>query len=141
MTQISVSRPALSRLWLAAPAAAGVAVGANILIWLLARALALPLDIQMGGPQSPVVPLTVAPVVIMSAVPALLAAGLLWLLGRFSARPFAIFQIVAVVVLLLSLAGPLSLPVGGVNKLVLGVMHVVAALTIVGTLRRMAHQP
>lgn len=132
----TTDRVQASRLWLAALAAAGIAAIANIAIWLLAGALAVPLNIQVGGPQSPVVPLGAGPVIVMSVVPALLGAALLWLLNRFTARPRLVFQVVAVVVLLLSLAGPLLLPVALANKLVLSLMHVVAAAVIVSVLRK-----
>lgn len=132
----SAERVPAGRLWLLALAAAGIAAVVNLLIWLLAGVANLPLNIQMGGPEAPVVPLSAGPVIVMSVVPALAGAALLWLLGRVTAQPFRWFTIIAVVVLLLSLAGPLLLPVALANKLVLSLMHVVAAGVIVGILRK-----
>ena len=132
----SAERVPAGRLWLLALAAAGIAAVVNLLIWLLAGMINIPLNVQMGGPEAPVVPLSAGPVIVMSVVPALAGAALLWLLGRITARPFRWFTIIAVVVLLLSLAGPLLLPVALANKLVLSLMHVVAAGVIVGILRK-----
>lgn len=132
----SAERVPTGRLWLLALAAAGIAAVVNLLIWLLAGMINIPLNVQMGGPEAPVVPLSAGPVIVMSVVPAIAGAALLWLLGRVTARPFRWFTIIAVVVLLLSLAGPLLLPVALANKLVLSLMHVVAAGVIVGILRK-----
>lgn len=89
-------------------------------------------------PQSPgstsLAPLTIGPIVGASIVPAIGAAVLLAVLGRFVSRPFRIFHIVAAVILLLSLGGPLNLPIGGAEKVVMAVMHVVTAAAIVGIL-------
>lgn len=135
------NRISTQRLPRAAITGALLAATANAIIFLVATgALGLAVEVQMGGPQSPVTPLTVVPVILMSAIPAALAAGLLWLLARFVARPFFVFQIVAAVLALLSLGGPLSLQVGPASKAVLGLMHIVAAVAIVGALRR-AKQP
>ena len=132
----SAGRMPAGRLWLLALAAAGVAAVVNLLIWMLAGVLNIPLNIQMGGPAAPVVPLSAVLVIVMSVVPALAGAALVWLLGRITARPFRWFAIIAAVVLLLSLAGPLMLAVTLANKLLLCLMHVVAAGVIVGVLRK-----
>lgn len=74
-------------------------------------------------------------VVLFSFVPAILAAGFLALLGRFSGRPFRVFTVVVVVVFVLSLYTPFSIPGAPVSMIVaLLLMHVVAAAVTVGGL-------
>lgn len=127
------------RLPIAALIAGAVAAIANLVLYVLVTlAFGIGLEVQMGGPQAPVEPLGAVPVILMSALPALVAAGLLWLLNRFVARPFALFQAIAAVVALLSLGGPLTLQVGVASKIVLSLMHIVAATAIVLVLRQRA---
>ncbi len=122
---------AVYRLWWAAPLAGAVAATGNLLVWALARALAVPLEIPMGAQATA---LTAGLIVSASFVPAPLAAVLLATLPRLAARPLRVFQLVGGAALLLSLLGPLALPVAGVTKAVLLAMHVVAALAIIGVL-------
>ena len=123
----------------AALIAGAVSAIANLAIYLLVTfGLGIGLEVQMGGPAAPVEPLGAVPVLLMSALPALVAAGLLWLLNRLVARPFLVFQAIAAVVALLSLGGPLSLQVGLASKIVLSLMHIVAATAIVLVLRQRA---
>lgn len=146
MTSVSMpssrtERVASRRLPVAALVAAVAAAVGNLLLFFVAgAALANPLEIQMGGPGSPVVPLSATPIILTSTIPAFVAAGFLALLGRFTRRPFLIFQVVAVVFLVLSLGGPLSLPVATSTKVVLSLMHVIAAAAIVGVLSRMGRE-
>ena len=81
-------------------------------------------------------PLSFALVIIASVVPAILAAGLLALLGRLTDRPVRPFQWIATVLAVLSLAPPLLQGEGAATKLILVAMHVVAAVAIVGILSR-----
>lgn len=126
---------AVHRLWWVAPLAGAVAAVGNLMVWALGRALAIPLDIPMGAQTTT---LTAGPIIAASFVPALLAAVLLAMLSRLAARPLWVFQLVGGVALLLSLLGPLALPVAGATKAVLLGMHVVAALAIVGVLSKAA---
>lgn len=124
-------------LW-AAPLAGLAAAAGNLAVFGLARAgLGLPLDMPALGP-SPAGPLGAVQVVFASFAPALAAGGFLWLLARFSAQPVRAFQIVAGVLLVLSLAGPLRQPVELATRLVLLVMHLVAGLVITGVLSVLA---
>jgi hypothetical protein len=110
-----------------------IAAVANTIVLFVAQALGTPLQIAMD-PSAPAAPLTIVPVVLASALPAIGAGVLLWLLGRFTRRPFTIFLAIAGVFLLLSLGGPLSMPVPGATKAVLSLMHVVAGASIAGAL-------
>ena len=113
-------------------AAAGVAAAAaNAAVYGVASLLgAMPRDVLANGQ-----PVTLGAVVTSSIVPALLAAALLALLGRFTRLPISIFRIVAVVLLVVSFITPFSIPGAPVSMIVaLLLMHVVAAVVIVGVL-------
>ncbi|QIN79711.1 hypothetical protein GBA65_15545 [Rubrobacter marinus] len=113
---------------------AGVAAAvANAVVYLLASALgAMPQDVVANGQ-----PITLGAVATSSFVPAILAALLLALLGRFTRRPVSIFRIVAVVLLVVSFVTPFSIPGAPIAMIVaLLLMHVVAAAVIVAVLTR-----
>ncbi len=135
MSLSGTEQVATSRLWRAALVAAISAAIANFIVFVVAKnVFGLGLAIPLGGAGSPIEPLPAFMVVIATAVPALAAAGLLALLARFTRRPILVFQIIAAVFALLSLGGPLSLPVDTTTKLALGLMHLVAAAVITGVL-------
>ena len=71
-------------------------------------------------------------------VPAIGATILLAVLGKFLSRPFRVFWIISVVAFLVSYMLPLTLPAGVVTstKIGLGLMHISAAVVIVGVLTR-----
>lgn len=75
----------------------------------------------------------------VSAAVAIAAALLLIFLARFVAHPIRWFQIIALIVLVLSFAGPFSIPVDTATKLALSAMHLVAALAIVWVLSTQTH--
>lgn len=127
--------------WVALVAAAGSAL-ANLIFWLITRAVGISYVIPLGGPGSPLEPLPAAPVIIASALPALVAAVLLALLGRFVARPVRIFWIISIVFLVLSFAMPFTLPaeVAFSTKIALNVMHVISGAVIVGVLTTLGRE-
>lgn len=90
----------------------------------------------VGGPFGP---LAVGPVVVNSAIAAIGATLVYGVIGRFSGRPNRTFTIIAGVVLVLSFAMFLAPDLSGAPPSVfaiLAVMHVTAAVTIVGILTR-----
>ena len=95
-------------------------------------------------PQFPdnttLVPLSIGQLLGASIIPALAAAVLLAILGWLAQRPFPLFQIIAVIVLLLSFGGPLNLPIGGAEKALLAAMHLVTAVTIIIILSTLARK-
>lgn len=110
----------------------GGVVGAvvNVAIALIAPAL-IGAAVQVAQPGTTVLQDLPLPAVIAASItPAFVAAAVLWLLGRFTKAPIQIFQIIAVVIALLSLFSPFSIPVGLGSQLALCAMHIVAALTI-----------
>lgn len=63
-------------LWTTAVIAGVVAFVLNLIIYYLATGLFnIPLEITMGGPTAPTVPLTPGPILVMSIVPAIGAAS------------------------------------------------------------------
>jgi hypothetical protein len=73
-------------------------------------------------------------VIVMSVVPAVLAAVVLYVLNRLTRHGLRIFVALPVVLVLLSLAGPLTLPIDGGTLAALSLMHFGAAAAIVGVL-------
>lgn len=111
----------------------GVAAILNLVIYFVANAMLGDLAVAMQ-PGQPMAPLTFVAVIVTSIVPAVLAALVLAVLQRFLANGTRVFQILAVILGLLSLFPALtqasSLSVG----LVLASMHIVAVVAIVWAL-------
>jgi hypothetical protein len=126
-------------LWSGAILAIGVASVANTLVFALAGALGVALRVSLT-PGRPPQPLALGMVVFATAVSALLAAGLLGLLGRLTDRPVRLFQNTSIVLALLSLGAPLLQADGSAATIVLVVMHLVAAAAIVGVLSMVARR-
>jgi hypothetical protein len=102
----------------------------NAIVFFVIGALGVDLTGPFMGPDAPPAALSVVQVIIASAVPAVFAGLLLWLLGRFAPRPVTIFVAIAAVFALLSLGGPLTLPVSGGLQIALALMHIVSAAAI-----------
>src|SRR5688572_27610203 len=121
-------------LWAAPLAGLASAVG-NLAVFAVARAgLNLPLVMPAIGPFLPSAPLTALQVAVTSFAPALVAAVLLAVLSKLSARPVLAFQVIAGLFLVASLVGPLRQPVDLATKLTLLSMHLVAGLVITAVL-------
>lgn len=128
-------RVATPKLLPAALIGGGLGALVNVVLFFVLTPLlgASPIMVQ-PTPDMAAIELTFVPVIIASLLPAFVAAGLLWLLGRFTAQPYTIFRIVAVVGLVLSF-GPFAASLFSAQQIVvLGLMHVVAAITIAGAL-------
>lgn len=59
-----------------------------------------------------------------SVLPLFVGAGVLWLLGRFTTSALRVWTIIAIVLTVLSLTGPLFLPVDTGSKIALILMHI-----------------
>ena len=98
----------------------------------------LDISLQVGGGQpdwNTIIPLTVAGLIPPTFVPAIVATVLYALLRLFlKQRARRIFQVVALVAMLLSFGGPLSLDVSTANKMILALMHLATAAAIVWAL-------
>jgi hypothetical protein len=112
--------------------AAIVATAANLLVYYLVPALFnFTLAIPLQGPGSEIEQMPAVMVILATAVPAIGATILLALLYRFTARPRRIFQVIALLFLLLSFLPPFSLPVALNIRLTLALMHVIAGGVII----------
>ncbi|MEI6386372.1 MAG: DUF6069 family protein [Spirochaetota bacterium] len=136
-TAPSTLRIAPSRLAIATFAGGFIALALNLLIFFVVQgpfgsALLIPGPTQAGTET----PLAAGMVIAASIVPAIGAAFLLMLLDRFTSRPIRIFQLTALVVGLLSLGGPLALPLSWAVRLPLEAMHVCTAAAITLCLSR-----
>lgn len=134
--QISFSR----LLWVG-PLAGVVAAVSNLIVLAIVQNLGgITLMAPAGPGSTEMAPLPAIVVIIATVVPALAATILLAVLGKFLARPIHVFWIISVVFLLLSFAAPLGLPVGVATKITFEVMHIVAALAIVGVLTTLGRE-
>jgi hypothetical protein len=115
--------------------AAALATLVNVAIDTVGKAFFnLPFAVPMQAGAAPG-PLPIGMVIVMSAVLGVLAAGVLYGLQRGTRHALSIFQGVAAVLVLLSLAGPLTLPIDRGTMAALAAMHLTAAASIVGVLR------
>jgi hypothetical protein len=74
-------------------------------------------------------------VLVASAAPALLASGMLALLGFFLRNPLPLFSLTALLVLLFTLAAPFALPdITDATRHGLYLLHVVAGTTLTAVL-------
>lgn len=119
---------------LAVGAIAGLA---NLALYAVGRALfALPFLVPLGGPGIPARPLPVFAIVVACLIPGIGAALVYWGLCRATGHARTLFTMVAIIATLLSLAGPLRLPIDLGTRLALAAMHLVAAVIITPGLSR-----
>ena len=129
----SRSQPRISfgRLAGAASVTAIVAAVADVVVYSISRAsgVSMVMPYQWGQPPS-VLPISM--IVSVDLFAAILATITFGLLVKFTLNGLRVFQIASVPVLLLTFAGPLTLPqTAGSTKATLMAMHVVAAAGIV----------
>lgn len=108
-----------------------LAVAAPLIVWIVAvpiLGIALSARLSPGAPATTISPVVV---VVVGALAGLVAWGLLALLERTTAHPRAIWMSISIVVLVLSLAGPLGAATTPSAKVVLVCMHLVVATALV----------
>ena len=113
-----------------------LAASANALVYLVASSLgAMPQDVDANGQG----PITLPMVVAMSALGTIGGTLVYAILGRFARRPVPVFRVVSALALVLSFAGPFTIP-GAPAAMVwaLSLMHIIAAVTVVGLLTTLA---
>lgn len=131
-----IERVTLSRLWWVGPLTIVASVIVNLLILLIAKAT-LPISTGFA-------PLAVGPVMMWSLVGSLGATLVFFLLARFTRRPIRIFQIVALIVFLVTLLPDIALfftpafpDTTALSVGTLMLMHAGTALICVGLLTRL----
>lgn len=131
------ARTSLGHTLLAGLAGGALAATANTALFLIGKAAGVAFLAPVNGPAAPLVALQPFNVIMLSLLPALVAALLLAGLARFTQRPQAIFLVIAAIVLLVSLVPDWALPLDSLaTRILLSLMHLVAAMLIVGALLR-----
>lgn len=111
-----------------------MAVLGNLAIFFIAKILHLAPSVPIALNKSALKPLSVSAVIVASAFPAFGAGFMYFLMKKLFASPMRTFLTVATGFLLLSLGAPIQLPISVGQKIILCLMHVVAALFVVGSL-------
>ena len=106
----------------------GIAAVLNAIVFFIAPTLTAT---QSDGSIGPV---TLIPIIFASIIPSIFAAIVLWLLRRFTGNGTRIFQIVAVVLLLLSFFSPFAAAATTGIALWLNLMHLIAGSAIIWSL-------
>jgi hypothetical protein len=116
-------------IWKGATFGAAIGAAANALLYEVGFAAGISMVVPVG--------LGAGQIIVASVVPAVLAALLSLLLNRFFAKPSTVLVGVAIAFGLVSLIGPTRLAgAGAALRLLLGSMHVVSGVAIVGGIRR-----
>jgi len=91
--------------------------------------------IPFRGPEAPLEPIPLVMVLVASAAPALLASGMLALLGFFLRNPLPLFALTAFLVLVFSLGAPFALPeIADATRHGLYLLHITAGGVLTGVL-------
>jgi hypothetical protein len=125
------------RVALAALAAGVLTATVNIGVFLASLVLGIDFVIRPDPSVQPAL-VTIPSIVVASLLPALVAGGLLMLLGRFTTKAPTTFVVIASAVALLSLGGPAT--IGGASagtRVALMLMHLLSAAIITGGLLRL----
>jgi hypothetical protein len=135
-TTLPSERVSLKKLlWVTPTAALAAFLGVTIVFYIARNIFGLALILPLAPQYETLGPLTIGILAQATIPPAIGAAVLLAILDRFTSRPIRVFQWIAAIFLLVSLGGPLFLPpLETSTRIVLSIMHVVAAGAIVGVL-------
>ncbi len=123
----------------------GAVIGSivNVIVWVIARQTGLTLSVPAMDPSmADANGMTQVPfiaVILATTITTFIGGGVLALLNRISATPYRLFQIIAIVFVAVSMAGVLGAPANG-DKIVLGMMHIVAGITAVWAFTTMTTQ-
>lgn len=107
----------------------------SMVVWGIATLFNIDILVPDGPGSETLTEITFGPMVFVVAVAAVAAGVFLWLLqGLVPDRALRLFQIVAVVVLLVSLLAPFQTEQSLAGQLALVTMHVLAGSAIIGTM-------
>jgi hypothetical protein len=128
------SKPTLGTVWRNGLIAIVVAAVANAVLYFIGAALGWMPDTVLTPMGQPV---TIVPVVASTVIALVVATIVYSILNRFTGNPNRWFTIIAVIVLVVSAASPLSLPGAPTMMIVLlEVMHLVAGIAAIFFLRQ-----
>jgi Family of unknown function (DUF6069) len=117
------------------------AILADLLFYIVTKALGEHYILPLDGNNSHLGQLPISTIVVTILIPGLLATTFFGLLIRFARRPATVFLSVSVAALLLSFGGPWYLPAAAMQtKILLGGMHAIAAVVISGGILVTSHQ-
>ena len=135
-TDVVYSEKSAPNVWISGLIGGALALVLALALLVVAGLLGISLQVSFGPPgSSPLIPLTAAQIIPTVLVPTLVATVFYAVLQRFfPQRASRIFQIIAVVILLLSFGGPLSLAIPTVSKIFMALMHIATAVAIVWAL-------
>ena len=111
------------------------ATAAATALWAVATIAGAELTVSFG-PGQPIQKVTVVNVVVAALVGSLAGWGLFALLRRFTAKALTVWTVIAIVGVLVSLAGPLSAIASAGTKVALAAMHLAVATVVIVGLRR-----
>jgi hypothetical protein len=123
----------------------GAVIGSivNVIVWVIALQTGLTLSVPAMDPSmadaSGLMQVPFIAVILATAITTLIGGGVLALLNRISATPYRLFQIIAAVFVVVSMAGVLGAPANG-DKIVLGIMHIVAGAVAIWAFTTMTTQ-
>jgi hypothetical protein len=123
----------------------GAVIGsiANLIIWIIALQTGLTLSVPAMDPSmadaSGMMQVPFIAVILATTITTFIGGGVLAIFNRISATPYRLFQIVAGVFVVVSMAGVMGAPANG-DKIVLGIMHVIAGAAAVWAFTTMTTQ-
>ncbi len=131
----------IRRLLWGGPVATLLAILAICLFYGVTKAFGEQYLMPLDGGSTILSPMPVLMPVLTTLIPGLVASIFFGLLIRFSRKPATIFLSVSLAALLLSLGGPYNLPdVSLQTRILLGVMHILAAAVITGGILLICHK-
>ena len=131
----------LRRLSWAGPVATLAAILADIAYYALTKALGEQYRMPLDGNSSHLGPMPVLTPILAILIAGLLASIIFGLLLRFARKPATVFLSVSVTALILSFGGPFGLPAATMQtKILLSIMHVIAAGIITAGILLMSHK-
>ena len=131
----------LHRLSWAGPVATLAAILADIAYYALTKALGEQYRMPLDGNSSHLGPMPVLTPILAILIAGLLASIFFGLLLRFARKPATVFLSVSITALILSLGGPFDLPAATMQtKILLSIMHVIAAGIITAGILLMSHK-
>jgi len=131
----------LRRLSWAGPVATLAAILADIAYYALTKALGEQYRMPLDGNSSHLGPMPVLTPILAILIAGLLASIFFGLLLRFARKPATVFLSVSITALILSFGGPFDLPAATMQtKILLSIMHVIAAVIITAGILLMSHK-
>ena len=131
----------LRRMSWAGPVATVAAILANLLYYVVTKALGEQYIMPLDGSNSHLGPMPIFMLVVAILIPGLIATVFFGLLIRFARQPATVFLSVCVAALILSFGGPFNLPTAALQtKIHLSGMHVIATGIIAGGILLMSQK-